>query len=149
MSLAALSQQEADILIAMEKIRTNDNAIKYPARGESVSIDLWSKDQREKFILDISCGKIDLLKGTFQNRARRVVILVRLDFGGKPHRNPNGQEIDSPHLHLFREAYEDKWAIPVPSDLFYNTNDIGHLLDDFMKYCNIIEPPKIDMELFR
>ncbi len=114
MSITDLSQKEADILIAMEKNRIDDNIVKYPAPGESVSIDLESKDRKEKFILDISCGKIDLLKGGYQNRVRRVVILVRLDFGGKPHRNPDGQEIDSPHLHLFREGYGDKWATPLP-----------------------------------
>jgi hypothetical protein len=132
----------------MEKVRIDDKSIDYPDAGNSVVIPLVSRDRREKFILDISRGKIDLSKGSYQNRVRQVIILVRLDFGGKPHRNPDGQEIDSPHLHLFREGYEDKWAIAMPSDKFSNINDIGSLLDYFMKYCNIIEPPKINMRLF-
>ncbi len=34
-----------------------------------------------------------LTKGTYQNRARGVAILARLDFGGAPHRNRDDQEI--------------------------------------------------------
>ena len=148
MSLTDLTQTEANILIKMEKVRIDDKFIDYPDAGNSVVIPLVSRDRREKFTLDISRGKIDLLKGSYQNRVRQVIILVRLDFGGKPHRNPDGQEIDSPHLHLFREGYEDKWAIAMPSYKLSNINDIGSLLDNFMKYCNIIEPPKINMGLF-
>lgn len=48
---------------------------------------------RENFLLDIRRGKIDLLKATNQNRARQTIVLVRLDLGGAPHRNPDGEEI--------------------------------------------------------
>jgi hypothetical protein len=65
-------------------------------------------------------ARIDLIKGTYQNRARYVVVLVRLDFGGKPHRNPDGEEIASPHLHIYREGVGDKWAYPVTADRFAN-----------------------------
>jgi len=143
-----LSQSEADALIAMEKIRVNELNTDYPSLGGRISIPLVSRNKREKFILDISRGKIDLLKGTYQNRARQVVILVRLDFGGQPHRNPDGEEISSPHLHIFKEGYGDKWAAPVPSESFSNTNDMWQLLEDFMCYCSITEPPRIERGLF-
>ena len=83
-----LTQTEADALIAMEKHRVNDERWDYPVLGGSISIPLISADRRENFILDMSRGKINLAKGTYQNRARQVVVLVRLDFGGQPHRNP-------------------------------------------------------------
>src|SRR5690349_3665382 len=110
-----LTQSEADALIAMEKHRVNDDAWDYPGLGVSLSIPLVSIDKRENFILDVARGRIDLRKGTYQNRARQTVILVRLDFGGQPHRNPDGVEVSSPHLHVYREGYGDKWAIPVPA----------------------------------
>mgnify|MGYP001619194061 CR=1 FL=1 len=119
-----LSQSEADALIAMEKIRTDEQSINYPSLGGRISVPLMSKNKRENFTLDISRGKIDLLKGTYQNRARQVVILVRLDFGGQPHQNPDGQEVSSPHLHIFREGYGYKWAMPIPADRFSYTNDM-------------------------
>jgi len=77
-----------------------------------------------------------------------VVVLVRLDFGGHPHRNPDGEEILSPHLHIYKEGYGDKWAIPVPTDRFPNMDDLWKTLEDFMRFCNITEPPFIEKGLF-
>lgn len=143
-----LSQAEADALIAIEKVRVDDQSIDYPSLGGRVSIPLASKNKRENFILDVSRGRIDLLKGTYQNRARQVVIIIRLDFGGQPHRNPDGQEIASPHLHIFKEGYGDKWATPVPITKFSNITDAWQLLEDFMRYCNITDPPHVEKGLF-
>ncbi len=131
-----LTQAEADALIAMEKQRIDDARWDYPGLGGSISIPLISQDKRENFLLDVSRGRIDLLKVTYQNRSRQVVVLVRLDFGGQPHRNPDDQEIPSPHLHVYREGYGDKWAIPVPPERFpdildsYNLN-LREYLSDF------------------
>lgn len=119
-----LSQSEADALIAMEKVKVDNQNWDYPGLGGRISIPLVSKNKRENFILDISRGKIDLLKGTYQNRAHQVVILIRLDFGGQPHRNPDGEEILSPHLHVYREGYGDKWAVAVPSNNFSDMSNL-------------------------
>lgn len=142
-----LTQAEADALIAKEKRKIDEESWNYPGLGGSISIPLESLDKRENFLLDISRGKIDL-KGTYQNRSRQVIVLVRLDFGGQPHRNPDDEEIPSPHLHIYREGYGDKWAIPIPADRFPNISNLWQTLDDFMKFCNIIEPPSIEGELF-
>ena len=75
-------------------------------------------------------------------------MLVRLDFGGKPHRNPDGEEIASPHLHIYREDFGDKWAHSVPADSFPNTQDAWRTLNDFMRFCNIVEPPVFNRGLF-
>lgn len=143
-----LTQAEADALIAMEKHRIDATRWNYPGLGGSITIPLMSADKRENFLLDVSRGKIDLAKGTYQNRSRQVIVLVRLDLGGQPHRNPDGQEVSSPHLHLFQEGYGDKWAVPVPGDRFSNMSDLWQTLQDFMRFCNITEPPIIDRGLF-
>ena len=70
-----------------------------------------------------------------------MVILARLDFGGAPHRNPDGEEIASPHLHVYREGFGDKWAFPVPTDTFTDLADLWRTLQNFMHYCNIVELP--------
>lgn len=144
-----LTQAEADALIAREKRRIDDERWNYPGLGGSISIPLVSLDKRENFLLDISRGKIDLLKGTYQNRSRQVIVLVRLDFGGQPHRNPDDEEILSPHLHIYREGYGNKWAMPIPANSFSNISDLWRTLDDFMNFCQIIEPPLIDRGLFQ
>ena len=127
-----LTQAEADALIAMPKVKENEYMWCYPGMGRAVSIPLVSSDRRERFMLDISRGQINLLRGKYQNRARQMVILVRLDFGGTPHRNPDGEEIASPHLHIYREGFGDKWAIPVAKDDFPDVTDLWHTFQDFM-----------------
>jgi hypothetical protein len=143
-----LTQSEADALIVMEKVKTDYQIWDYPGFGGRITIPLASRNKRENFLLDICRGKIDLLKGTYQNRALQMVILVRLDFGGQPHRNPDGKEISSPHLHVYREGYGDKWAVAVSKNNFQNIHDLWQTLQDFMRYCNIVEPPNIERGLF-
>lgn len=138
-----IAQAEADALIAMEKHCRDDAEWNYPYLGRYVTIPLVSIDHRESFLLDLRRGRIDLSKGTYQNRGRQVVVLARLDFGGAPHRNPDGEEIGSPHLHLYREGFGDKWAFPVPGDHFPNPHDAWQMLQDFMRYCNIVDLPII------
>lgn len=143
-----LTQGEADALLAMEKHRVDDNEWDYPGLGGSISIPLLSPDRRESFLLDVGRGRLDLLRGTYQNRARQIIVLARLDFGGQPHRNPDDVEVPSPHLHVYREGYGDKWAIPVPSASFSNIADLWQTLDDFLRYCNVTQPPRIRQGLF-
>ncbi len=142
-----ITQTEADALCLMEKHRKNDSHWNYPSLGGLLEIPLISVDKRENFILGVSKKGFDLQKCSYQNRAREVVTLYRLDFG-KPHRNPDGEEIPSPHIHIYKEGYGDKWAIPIPKDRFPNLNNLYESLFDFMRYCNITKPPFIDEGLF-
>ena len=143
-----LTQAEADALIAMEKHRVNEDRSDFPMGGQSLALPLQSPDKREQFLLDLSRGRIDLLKVKMQNRAQQVVVLVRLDLGGAPHRNPDDEEISAPHLHVYREGYGDKWAIPIPTDRFTSTTDFWGTLEEFMRFCNITKPPRIERGLF-
>lgn len=143
-----LTQLDADALIALEKVRVDDRTYDYPDAGGKLTLGLTSRDNREAFILDITRGRIDLAKGTYQNRAKQVIPLVRLDFGGPPHTNPDGEVIQTPHIHVYREGFGDKWAAPLPSDRFANTTDPWELLQSFYAYCSIAEPPNIQRGLF-
>jgi hypothetical protein len=142
-----ISQIEADGLLAMPKVKVNDDPHEYPGSGDQLSIPLISQDQRENFELDIwRSGNIQL-KGRYQNRSRHTIILARFDFGGQPHRNPDDTEVSSPHLHLYREGFGDKWAFPLPK-CFTNPSDLWQTLHEFMNYCNIVERPIIHRGLF-
>jgi hypothetical protein len=143
-----ISQVEADALIAMEKHRIDDREWLFSAPGERLAIPLTSIDKREQFMLDVSRGQIKLTKATFQNRARQAIILMRLDLNGPPHRNPDGVEVPCPHLHLYREGYGDKWAIPAEPARYSNTSDLFSTLDVFMGECNITNRPNIQKGLF-
>lgn len=145
---AELTQAEADLLLAMGKVRETDEEWEYPQTGGSLTIPLVSEDRRERFLLDIRRGRIDLSKHTLQDRARQVVVLVRLDVGGAPHRNPDDAEVACPHVHLYRENYGDKWAFPVPSDCFVDLGDGWQTLQDFMRYCNVTNAPAFRRGLY-
>ncbi|NLE44016.1 MAG: hypothetical protein GX620_04795 [Chloroflexi bacterium] len=132
----------------MEKHRANEDHSGFPMSGESLVVPLQSPDKREQFLLDVSRGRIDLMKVSMQNRARHVVVLVRLDLGSAPHRNPDGGEVAAPHLHLYREGFGDKWAEPVDVTRFSATDDLWQTLEDFMAFCNITRTPYIDRGLF-
>lgn len=146
-----LTQSEAEILISMEKHRESENRWIYPIIGKSIAIPLISADRREKFILDISRGStknISLSRGKYQNRAREAVVLVRLDFGGRPHSNPDEVEIPCPHPHIYKEGYGDKWAIAASLDKFPHIDNLWETLTDFMVFCNITRQPLIEKDLF-
>jgi hypothetical protein len=134
-----LTQIDADALIAMEKHRTDDKEWKFPGPGQRLAIPLTSPDKRENFMLDITRSQLRLTKATYQNRARQVVILMRLDLDGPPHRNPDDQEVPCPHLHVYREGYGDKWAVPAPSVRYPNTQDCFR---HSSRLCNTATLPK-------
>lgn len=143
-----LTQDEADQLISMAKVRLDDYQYYFPKPGNSICAPLTSVDRREAFLLDISRGKINLAKVKYQNRSRQVIVLVRLDIEGSPHRNPDGEEVPTPHLHIFREGYGDKWAVPIQLHNFPDTTDLFRTMEDFMSYCNITQPPLVERGLF-
>lgn len=151
-----LTQSEADTLIALPKKVIVNQTYCFPVHGDTLSIPLHSNDDRVEFLIDINRAKIRLTQCTYQERYNPVAILVRLDIDGPPHTNPqtlpvplshlthhNGKTIDCPHLHLYVEGFMDKWAIPAPIDKFTNTTDLYATLNDFFKYCNVINPPTI------
>lgn len=144
MTASRVTQMEADRLMETPKCRVDSRAWSYPGLGGRIIIPLTSTDKREKFWLDVTRGRTDMRKGSYQNRARKTIILARLDFGARPHRNPDGQHIGSPHLHLYREGHGAKWAFEVPSDRFpTSAADPWIMLKDFMGFCNVVDRPII------
>ena len=141
-----LSQAEADALLQMEKYRIDGTAHAFPDLGGNLQIALQSQNQRESFWLDISRRRIALTT-KYQIRGIQSLVLARLDFNS-PHRNPDDEEVGIPHLHLYREGYGDKWAVPMPADMLLQPTDPWQTLLDFMRYCRIVEPPNITRGLF-
>lgn len=148
MAVLNLTQAEADALIVLEKHKVDDERYSFPLGGDSIAVPLQSHDRREYFLLDVSRGRINLIKTKMQTRGRQVVILVRLELNGPPHRNPDDMDIPCPHLHLYREGFGDKWAFPLPEHIFKSSvTDLSGMLENFMQYCNITQPPQIDKVL--
>jgi hypothetical protein len=136
-----LTQAEADSLIAMAKTFVNRVTIKLPP-GTDETHELVGDDGREQFLLDLWRGTIRISKLKFQNRARKVIVLARLDLNGAPHTNPDGQRLGGTHLHVYREGYEDRWAFPLDRTQFTNPADFRQAFDDFCRFCNIRDVPQ-------
>ena len=148
MSELFVSQAKADRLMSMEKHRVSAEAIPYPAPGRNITVALRSTDGREEFLLDVWRSDKNPHRARFQIRARRAIILARIDLGGQPHTNDDDEpDIAAPHLHLYREGWGDGWAQPVPSQHFTALDDHHRTLEEFMVYCNIATPPKFQWEL--
>ena len=135
-----LHQAEADRLITMRKwFRSGDAVTLRP--GDSRSIDLDGEDPSERFALDLWRGTIRLTKVRYQNRARGCIALVRLELDSAPHTNPDGTKIGGTHVHIFREGYEDKWAMSLDPSRFSDPGDFVQTFRDFCDYCNIDKVP--------
>lgn len=143
-----LAQGEADFLVAMPKKASSAKVHLFPESGGKLIIELQSVDDTEQFILDINRSRIKVGGITYQNRAREIVVLRRLDIEGPPHRNPNGEVVPCPHLHIYKEGYGAKWAYPPPPEMFNNLDDRVTVLQDFLAAINTVEAPKIQMGLF-
>ena len=143
-----LAQNVADALLAMEKHRVHEDALIFPARGGRAEAELQSPNGRNKFRLYVGRGYAEYRNVSMHNRTGENVVLARLDIGGPTHRNPDDEEIPCPHLHLYSEVDGYKWAIPLPPERFTLASDPYRTLDEFMSYCNITRPPRIQRGLF-
>ncbi len=129
-----LTQSEADQLMRMVKHFVRAPAAIAIRPGADDTYELTSSDEREKFLLDVWRGTYRLSKLKFQERARTVVVLVRLDVAGAPHTNPDGTRLPGTHLHLFKVIDPEK---------FTSTGDPGSTFHDFCAFCNIEGPPPV------
>ena len=143
-----ITQSEADSLIAMEKLFVDENDWTFPAAGGRIGLALTSLDKRENFMLDVTRAQIKLTKATYQNRVRQAIVLMRLDLDGPPHLNPDETEIPCPHLHIYREGFGDKWAMPAPTERYGNALDLFSTCEAFLQHCNITGPSKMQKGLF-
>lgn len=144
-----ISQAEADMLIAMEKQRISDENIELLALTPlNLNINLISMDYKEEFVLSIWRSFFSLQKSSFRNFAKKTITLVRVDLGGRPHRNPDGEEIGCPHIHIYREGFGDKWAFELPTEKFSDPSNFLTTHRDFLSYCNITRPPNFVSGLF-
>jgi hypothetical protein len=159
--MSDLTQTEADYLFDLDKIPKDQEIYSFPNPGEKLIIPLISVDKREEFLFDMYRSTIRLKKITYQKRARKVVILRRLDIEGSVHKNPeasdipldilknyNGLEVPCPHMHLYIEGFNLKWAVPA--------GELANLVDDnlyenmevFLDYCNVRTKPAFQGSMF-
>ena len=142
-----LSQAEADALNEMAKTIDHVGRLDFPQPGEKASWQATSVDRRERFLFDVNRGRLRLIKCTYQERYRLTEILVRVDIGGPPHKNPDGAVVPCPHIHVYRERYADKWAESLPAGQFSDPAELVQTFRDFLQFCNVQDIPEIQASL--
>lgn len=137
-----LSQQEADVLLAMIKILMHRGPLKIPEPGNELKLEVVSESENERFIIDINRkGKLKV-RCTYQTRYRKSIILLRIDLIGGKHMNPDGTIVECPHIHIYREGFEDRWAYPLNDIMdIKDSFDLIEVLLKFLEYNNIRNIP--------
>jgi hypothetical protein len=149
----SLTQAEADHLLSLEKSFVSRDTINFPMSTPFVQLhDLLSRDRREAFLLDVERGGRTRARLKFQTRARRTIVLARIDIRGKAHRNLShyphrpGERFTGVHIHLYHEGFDDRVAY-LPEDLSAFALPPSHhdleWFTAFLAFCNIIDRPDI------
>src|SRR2546426_9137811 len=112
-----LTQAEADALLQMQKQFSDPAPIEFTIqRPMDHDRPLHSLDRREEFLLTLERGTRNHVRLKYQTRARRAIVLARLELNASRHRNPPGspykpnQWIGRTHLHVYREGFEARVA---------------------------------------
>lgn len=153
----ALTQAEADELLQMPKIFMDQAPIEFHL-GEPMDSDrvLRFSDRREEFMLTIERGRRVRVRLKYQTRARRVIVLARIELNGPRHKNPPecpyrpDEWIGGTHLHLYREGFEDRIAYELgeaPGWTDVNAASGIPALERFMRFCGIAQWPPIQTAL--
>lgn len=154
-----LTQAEADFLHTLEKEFESADVLPFAlSRAFDLERDLLSTDRREKFILTIERGRRRRARLKYQTRARKIVVLARLDINGPAHRNPAGsphrpgERLPCPHLHLYHEQFGDDIAYKLEDVPGYNVSEFDNgtsWLVDFLNFCNVnpATVPDIQVEI--
>ena len=138
---------------------------------EKAIINLKSKNGTEEYSIEIyrSRTKINKIKINYTNLARKQYTLRRLDINGLVHRNPPklprsnnipdslisllshyvGKTVKCPHVHIYVEGYNDKWAVPIHEvpELNILGKNIIQITREFFDYCNVKKIPYIKFPL--
>ncbi len=150
----SLPQIEADLLLKMPKtFGEKIDVIDFPrVQAFQAEHTLEGVGSREQFILDLERGNLKRARLKFQTRARKIIILARIDIAGRPHRNPPdaphrpNERFTGVHIHLYREGFADRVAF-LPADIpsFAEPTDDTEVswLVAFLRFCNVQPVPPI------
>lgn len=146
-----LTQDEADTLGVIEKYLIESESVLIPPPQKTcIHYIRYRKDGQYYDNMKLSTFRS-------QKNSRKVSyriiydahnILVRIDTQyAASHRNPDGKIIIppyQPHMHIYTEGYNDKFAYPLPN-CFSNADDIIQLFMEFLSYSNVLNADKISM----
>ena len=138
-----LTDLEARRLLDALKQLVSTQPIVFPSLQSYITLEATSDRANEKFQLDVQRKTLNVKKCTYQTRYNKLTNLLRIDIEGPAHSNPDGTEIPCPHIHIYKEGYDDKWAYPLSSKMMTDPNDLIRILIDFLEYNHITNVPNV------
>jgi len=144
-----LTNEEAEKIIITLKLLVEDH-IFFPKLGEKQDLSIIHQynEESQKFIYQMQINrktsKRNPLKCTFIIISKiHGVNLLRLDVGGPPHRNPDGEIINDNHLHIYREEYDGD-TIPYAVKFDLASEDLIENCLRFLQKFSVVEMPRIE-----
>lgn len=109
---------------------------------------LVNDNSKNSYNLHLNYGRIDVDKvsiTTVHNESGKV--LVRLDLNPRKHINPDGTIVDTDHVHIYKEGYDERFAYPLDSEEFKNIfpdkENMALLLKSYLDFIKTISIPEI------
>ena len=133
-------------LIGLKKEFKDNGTIMIGPPPMKWSRDIQSLETKDIFILDYYRGEVNLKKYSINKRYRTVIPILRICSQGA-HTNPDGTKFKGPHLHIYKEGYEDKIAHPISYLGLEDDCSIEDALLALLKYVNIQILPIIQTSL--
>lgn len=137
-----LSTKEAIELIDMLKRRVTQNTLQFPKRGEKLEFDVYAVREGEKFTVNVSRGRINSKKCTYQGRTYiGSTPILRLDITNGIHVNSDGTKIIGNHLHIYNENSTMGEAIQFDienADLYIYCLEFFKKFNILQESCNIL-----------
>jgi hypothetical protein len=144
----SITQSDFDTLIKEEKVFSDlINPLILSPPPINWTREIKATNSKNIYLLDFYRGSFELSRYTYNKRYRQSIILLRYDNGGR-HTNPDGVSFDGPHVHIFREGYNDKFAFPVSELNINETNSIDEVVTKLLLFCNVIKIPSVEIPMF-
>lgn len=141
-----LTQEEADELLEMLK-KCAVNSFDFPPKRKDGRLESFSiVDESKRFMIIVNRKNLHADdKITYIAIYKKGNIrLLHLDLGTTAsHTNPpelGGEELEGPHLHIYRENLDDRYAVPFE----VSSSDLIDNFYNFLELFHIIEKPKVN-----
>lgn len=148
----ALTTEEADRLVKAPKTITNTKDYHLPSFFTNKELQERKGQVNSPLSVDGNDARLKIAsarKGRTEEEGKFSSVLIYsytkdriraadLCSGKLCHMNPDGTIVEGPHLHVYKEEYGDRLAIPLSQcQEFKDPQNIPVTFMDFMEYCNI------------
>ena len=145
-----MTSEDANRLYELIKF-IREKHIMFPDINQKGEYHVDSLTSKDSFIFNVARGgRIKPNKCTYQIRTSDNSILFRIDLDGPAHPNPNGVDIQCPHLHVYKyddDNYFENWAYPLLDKLPTNPEDLVQVFLDFLVFNKVQNSPIIETRM--